>query len=76
MRLTCREVTERASELLDGTLSPMERLALRAHLAVCRNCRAYLSQLRRTVASLRSLTEPLAEDEAERLLERILPSGR
>ncbi len=74
MRLTCREVTERASELLDGTLSPVERLTLRAHLAVCRNCRAYLDQLRRTVASLRTLSEPLAEDEAERLLDRILPS--
>ena len=50
--LKCREVTERASDLLEGGLPLRERLALRLHLALCSMCRAYLDQLRKTRALL------------------------
>lgn len=46
--LRCRDVTERASELLDGDLSLRGRLVLRFHLALCGMCRTYLDQLRKT----------------------------
>ena len=48
--LRCRDLTERASELLDGDLSLRGRLALRLHLALCGMCRTYLDQLRKTRA--------------------------
>jgi len=75
MRFTCQQVTERASELIDGNLGLVERVALRAHIAICRNCQVYLAQLRRTIDALRGLEEPITEDEADRLLDRILPSA-
>lgn len=50
--LRCRDVTERASDLLEGGLPLRERLALRMHLAICSMCRAYLDQLRKTRALL------------------------
>ena len=58
--LKCREVTERASDLLEGGLPLRERLALRLHLALCSMCRAYLDQLRKTRALLgqRTLDAP------------------
>lgn len=52
--LRCRDVTERASELLDGSLPLRARLALRLHLAICSMCRNYIDQLRKTRALLAS----------------------
>jgi anti-sigma factor RsiW len=46
--LKCRDVSERASDLLDGGLSLRMRLALRMHLALCAMCRAYVDQLEKT----------------------------
>jgi anti-sigma factor RsiW len=66
---TCRDVTERASDRLDGRLTLRERLALRAHLALCVHCRRYLRQFAGTVERLRALpTEPVEEATRENLL--------
>lgn len=46
--LTCKELTERASDLLDDALPLHARLSLRVHLALCGMCRAYVDQLRKT----------------------------
>ena len=51
--LTCRDVAEYATDYMDGALPLRTRLAVRLHLFVCRMCRAYLAQLRRTVSLLR-----------------------
>lgn len=50
--LTCREVSEKASRLLDNDLGAVERMALRAHLAACAHCARYMDQLARTVSVL------------------------
>lgn len=52
---SCRDVTERASDALDGRLTVRERVALQAHLAICVHCRRYLRQFARTVGLLRDL---------------------
>lgn len=44
--LSCREVVERASLLMDGGLSLRERIQMRVHLAMCSHCRRFLRQLR------------------------------
>jgi predicted anti-sigma-YlaC factor YlaD len=51
--LSCREVVERSSALLDGDLSLRERMSMRMHLAMCRHCRRYWRQLRLLVSRLR-----------------------
>lgn len=53
--LKCREVSERASALIDQQLGFRARLAVLAHLALCPHCRLYLRQLRLTSATLRQL---------------------
>ena len=49
MRMTCREVAMSVHDLIDDELRFGTRLATRAHLLICRDCRAYLGHLRRTV---------------------------
>ena len=51
--LTCREVTEHATDYMEGALPVRTRWAVRLHLLLCRMCRAYVVQLRRTVGLLR-----------------------
>ncbi len=50
--LNCREVTNRASDLIEGDLDLVTRLKIRAHLLACRHCRRFARQMRATVALL------------------------
>lgn len=42
---TCRETTELASRAMDEHLSLGDRMAMRIHLAICRNCTRFTQQL-------------------------------
>jgi anti-sigma factor RsiW len=55
--MVCRELVERLTDYLDGTLDPYNRARLEAHLAVCDGCREYLAQFRATIA-LAGRTDP------------------
>lgn len=50
--LSCRQVTERSSALLDGELNARERLAVRMHLLMCVHCRRFQRHLQSLVAAL------------------------
>ena len=52
--LNCREVTNRASDLIEGDLDVVTRLKIKAHLLACRHCRRFVRQMRATVALLGS----------------------
>jgi len=60
--LTCKQLVAQSSDLLDGQLGFREKLALRRHLLLCRNCRRFIRQMRLTQATLRLLPEPPAAD--------------
>lgn len=51
-RMTCRDVAVEANAHLEGDLDPFASLAFRGHLLICRNCRAYVDQMRQTVRLL------------------------
>ncbi|MGH7216902.1 MAG: zf-HC2 domain-containing protein [Nitrospiraceae bacterium] len=53
--LTCRDVTDRASEYLDDRLPIMTKVRVGAHLAACAHCRAYIKQIDLVSSALRSL---------------------
>ena len=57
--LRCREIAERASDLIDGRLGHWERLQFRLHLAMCVGCRRFVGQMR----TVRDLTGSAAEIE-------------
>ena len=58
---TCKETTELASRAMDERLSFGDRMAMRMHLAICKNCRRFSQQLK----DMRRLfqTETAANDE-------------
>lgn len=67
--LMCRELVELVTDYLEDALPESERARFEAHLAECDACRAYMSQMRRSVGALSRLaTHDLGADERERLL--------
>jgi predicted anti-sigma-YlaC factor YlaD len=71
--LSCKELTEIATDYLEEELSRGERLRVQVHLWMCRYCRSYLDQMRKVVALLRRLPkEPVPPN----LLEKLLPQFR
>ena len=67
--ISCKELVELLTEYFDGTLSPAEIVRFDKHLAICSGCRAYLQQLRVTIATLGKLgEESISPDAAEKLL--------
>lgn len=46
--LSCKEVAERASALIDGELGLFDRLQMRLHLAMCKGCGAFIHQMKTT----------------------------
>jgi predicted anti-sigma-YlaC factor YlaD len=68
--LSCRQITERSSALLDGELGFRERWAVRMHLAMCVRCRRFTQQLRLLVESLRlrSTAAGVSPDFVDRVL--------
>lgn len=51
---TCRETTALASRALDEHLPLADRMALRLHLSICRNCARFARQLQDMRRLLRS----------------------
>ena len=70
--LSCRDITDLATEYTEGAMPLGARLSYRMHLAVCSHCRRYLRQLRRTSEALAALgsdqSGALSAEAKERLL--------
>ena len=56
--LNCREISERASEFVDGELPLRTRVQMRLHLRLCRFCREYVRQMALVVHTLPRLPGP------------------
>lgn len=65
--LTCREVTELATDYVEGATPFAKNVSLWMHLSMCKHCRAYLRQYRETIATLGRLPDepppPACRDE-------------
>lgn len=59
---TCKETTELASRAMDEALPLSERMALRLHLAMCKNCARFAQQLQEMRRQFR--TETVASEDA------------
>ena len=53
--LTCREVSDRASEYLDDNISILTKVRVGLHLATCTHCRGYVQQIDLVSSALSSL---------------------
>ena len=63
LTLHCDEASRIMSDGLDGTLTPLERWALRLHLVSCRTCRRFRRQLAFLQQAIRK-SAPAVSDEA------------
>lgn len=73
--LKCRDVPQHAEMLMAGEMSASQRLALRVHLLMCRNCRRYVRQLKLMVGTLPQLPEDSTDDDIQRVLEKLDQQG-
>jgi anti-sigma factor RsiW len=67
-QLSCQELVELVTDYLDGVLPPTERARFDAHIADCDGCRAYLEQIRATIALTGTLAPEQLAPEAEAAL--------
>lgn len=69
----CRQFVEDVTAYLDGALPEQVLSLVEQHLADCPHCREYLSQMRRTIAMARAVTEAdvdaMPADVRERLMQ-------
>lgn len=71
--LSCKEVAERASALIDGELGLMDRLQLRLHLAMCKGCRAFIGQMKITDGLAKAaVARPVSDDDIDGEIKAIL----
>ena len=73
--LTCKELVAHSSDYLDGQLTLRQRLAVRAHLAMCGNCRRFIRQMKLTQAVIRQMPDEELPD-LDALAERLAQSRR
>lgn len=74
--LTCQQLTELVTEYLEGRMSFWRRTQFQMHLGMCKHCRAYIRQMKTTVATLGQLPqEPVPPDLKDELLKRFARMG-
>ena len=74
--LTCRELVELVTDYLEGALTSAEATSFEAHLDHCDGCRAYLDQLRHTIALTGQITEASISEPAREALLEVFRSWR
>lgn len=76
MMPSCKDLTENADAYLEGTLGWWDSMMIRTHLWMCRHCRAYVDQLRKTIAALGALPEPEGPPLAPEVKDELMESFR
>ena len=74
--LNCREISERASDYLDGSLPWMMRMHVRIHLMMCRFCREYVRQLSLVVDTLSQLPKQRPDEQVQQSILAMFRSER
>ncbi|MNC19756.1 hypothetical protein SAMN05216201_11370 [Pseudomonas linyingensis] len=71
LMLTCREMSELGSAIIDDQLHLRTRLAVLAHLSLCSNCRRYIRQLRITSQVLQQMPMDQGPVDATAVLDKV-----
>ena len=69
--LVCRDVTELVTDFVEGRMSFWDRVRFQLHVGMCRHCREYVHQMRKTSQMLgESPFEPPSPEVEAELLRR------
>jgi anti-sigma factor RsiW len=69
--LSCKEITELVTDYLEGRLGLADRMRFQMHLGMCKHCRAYLRQMKATIATLGKLPdEPMPDEVRDEMRKR------
>ncbi len=69
--LSCKQITELVTEYLEGHMGLADRMRFQMHLGMCKHCRAYLRQMKTTIAALGHVPdESMPEDVRAELRKR------
>jgi len=71
--LTCKDVSDTASNYLEGPTVFVQRFRFRLHLILCKHCRRYLTQLRLSIDVAQKISRPSepTDEEIEALVEKL-----
>lgn len=69
--LSCKQITEIITDYLEGRMGFAERMRFQMHVGLCKHCRAYLRQMKTTVAAVGQLPdEPMPDDVRDAMRKR------
>ena len=69
--LSCKQITELITDYLEGRMGFGERMRFQVHVGMCKHCRAYLRQMKATVAAVGQLPdEPMPDDVRDEMRKR------
>lgn len=69
--LTCKEMSELGSDIIDNHLGLRTRMAVFMHLRVCPRCRRYIQQLRLTSQVLQQLPPDSEPVDCKAILDKV-----
>lgn len=70
--LTCQQMTALVTDYLEGRMSFIDRVWFRIHIGRCKHCRAYLRQMKLSLAVLGQMPdEPVPDGVMGSLLARL-----
>lgn len=71
---SCKEVSEKASDYVDGPMGSFTRMSMGMHLLACKHCRRYLRQFRMAIGLVESLEQEAApiDQEIDVLVDRLI----
>ncbi len=69
--LSCKQITELITDYLEGRMKFADRMRFQMHVGMCKHCRAYLRQMKATVAAVGQLPdEPMPDDVRDEMRKR------
>ena len=71
--ITCKDVSDLASDYLEGPITFVQRFRFRLHLIMCKHCRRYLTQLKLSIGVAQKISQPSqpTDEEIEALVEKL-----
>jgi len=70
--LKCKEISEQASEIVDGNVSGLYKLKIQMHLLMCTHCRSFVQKIKLTKQMVSQLTlTPASDEKVDQIMDSI-----